>query len=315
MRHALILVIAGLVASCGKQVHKDGPTLRTFDVSEPPPAVQMPRMARSPVPGSEGDAAAQETSPAAPQIAYTYSMTYRLGARDVALVQQRHVALCDQLGPARCHVVAMAREADPVGSGQGTLTLVVEARLARAFQQRMDAAAAGAGGTLSSRGIEAEDLSKQIVDTAAKVRGKEALAQRLLALLSKRDGKVGELVEAERAYAEAQEELDAARSWLGAMNGRVAMSKVDVRYEGAAPAGNSAWQPVREALGGAGEVLGASAARLVTLLLAALPWALALALLVLLARRRGWRLRPQWPRLRRAPAASGFDCAGGAVPL
>jgi hypothetical protein len=293
-----VLALAVLTAGCGSHaVLKSAEALRAYDVEEPPPPAEvMP-------PPAVVDGAAQASSPVAPQIAYTYTLGYRLGADRVGTVQQRHVALCDKLGAARCHIVAMNRSSAAEGGTQASLSLVVEARLARAFEDRLDAVAAGAGGSVSSRGVEAEDLSKKIVDTAAKVRGKEALTQRLLALLAKRDGKVGELVEAERAYAQAQEELDAARSWLAEMRGRVAMSKIDIRYESPAAAVGSAWKPVREAFAGAGEALGGSLARLLTFLLTALPWALALALLVWLLRRRGWRPRlPRLPRLQRRAA-------------
>jgi hypothetical protein len=305
VRH-LILVVAALTAACGKQeTNRAASDLHTLDVAEPPPAIVAPPRSTPPpsAPGFAGETggAAQASVPVAPQIAYTYSLGYRVAAEQVAAVQQRHIALCDRLGPARCHVVTMRRDGSPEGGAAAALTLVVEARVARAFQDRLDAAVAGAGGALSTRAVEAEDLSKEIVDTAARLRGKEALAQRLLALLGKRDGKVGELVEAERAYAQAQEELDAARSWLGEMRGRVAMSKFDIRYEGAAPTANSAWSPVRDAFRGTGEVLGASAARLITVLLALVPWGAALVLLLWLLRRRGWRPRLSWLRLRRRP--------------
>jgi Domain of unknown function (DUF4349) len=296
----LLLAMVALTAGCGSQADRRAANdLHMFNVEEPPPP---PALAFAPPRGEDGDArqASVEAPPVAPQIAYSYTLGYRLAADRIAAVQQSHVALCDRLGAARCHIAAMTRSAGPDGGVQAALTLVVEARLARAFEDRLDGAVAGAGGRASDRGVEAEDLSKQIVDTAAKVRGKEALTARLLILLQKRDGKVGELVEAERAYAQAQEELDGARSWLVEMRGRVAMSKIDISYDGAAPAVDSARKPLRDALAAAGEVLGASAARLLTFLVAALPWALALALVAWLLRRRGWRLR--LPRPRRAPS-------------
>jgi len=292
-----VLVLAALTAGCGSQaLHRAPADLRTLNVEEPLPPAKV-----APAGADTEEGAGQATTPAAPQIAYSYSLGYRLDRDQVPAVQQRHVALCDRLGAARCRIAAMSRDASDDNLTDAGLTLIVEARLARAIEDRLDAAVAGAGGSASSRGVEAEDLSKKIVDTAAKVRGKEVLSQRLLALLQKRDGKVGELVEAERAYAQAQEELDAARSWLAEMRGRVAMSKIEIHYQGNAPAASSAWRPLRDAFGSAGEVLGTSVARLVTVALAVMPWALVLALIVWLLRRRGWRLR--LPRFRRRPAA------------
>jgi hypothetical protein len=283
------------LAACGNSQDMKVKTesLETFDVAEapPPPEVEPP-----------GLVAKQDAEPdvAAPQIAYTYSFGYRVSADTVPQVQRQHVAMCDQLGAVRCRIVSMTRDS---GDGQfvrAALSLLVDARIARAFGDRLDAAVTGSGGAVSARGTQAEDLSKQIVDTEARLRGKEALAQRLLALLGNREGKVGELVEAERAYAQAQEELDSARSWLAEMRGRVAMSKLDISYSSDAPEGGGMWQPVRSSVAQAGQVFGASIAALITLTLALSPWLLVIWALLWLLRRLGWLKRLRLPSRRPA---------------
>jgi hypothetical protein len=283
MRGSLLIACLLFTAACGRH-NQPAHDLREFNVEEPPPAAVM-----EPKPEEEADQAAL------PQIAYSYTIGYRAAANAVSGLQQRHIALCDQLGAVRCRIVSMSRDTGDDGAPQGALTLLVEARIARAFQDRLDSAAAGSGGSVSSRGIKAEDLSKQIVDTSAKVRGKEALADRLVQLLKTRNGKVGELVEAEKAYAQTEEELDAARSWLTQMRGRVAMSEIDINYTGVVPVSRGAWKPVGEALESAGQVLGASVAKLIVLILSALPWFLLLTILIASGRRLGWRL-PRWRR-------------------
>jgi hypothetical protein len=110
-----------------------------------------------------------------------------------------------------------------------------------------------------------------VIDTDAQVRAKQALAERLFTITRSGNGKVGDLVEAERAYAATQEELDSARM----------------------PGGQS---PIRASLATAGDTLATSLAMLVTAAVAALPWlvagAIALALLRWVRRKRDWR----WPR-------------------
>jgi hypothetical protein len=298
----LALIALFVATACGQSDRSvQSEQLSTFDVAEapPPPEVQAPGLV-----APEQAPERTEQAAAAPQIAYTYSFGYRVAADDVAAVQRAHVALCDRLGPARCRIASMTRDSGDGRFVQAGLTLLVDARIARQFADRLDAAVSGAGGEVSQRGIQAEDLSKQIVDTEARMRGKEALAQRLLALLGSRQGKVGELVEAERAYAQAQEELDAARSWLAEMRGRVAQSRLEISYTSERPAGGGFWQPVRDAFREAGQVLGASLAALVTVTVALLPWVLLLALLVWLLRRLGWLQRLRWPRRRRTSEAS-----------
>ena len=94
----------------------------------------------------------------------------------VAVAQDRHIALCDRLGGARCRVLEMRRSAADDGYAGGSLKLVVDARLARRFGQALAAAVGQGGGRLAESSIEAEDLSKQIVDTEARQRARQALA-------------------------------------------------------------------------------------------------------------------------------------------
>jgi hypothetical protein len=293
MKWLVPLTLLGLTA-CGESHDMKVTTesLKTFDVAEeaPPPAVEPPGLVANP---------RAEPNAAAPQIAYIYSFGYRVPADAVPQVQRQHVAMCDRLGAARCRIVSMNRDS---GDGQfvrAALSLVVDARIARAFGDRLDAAVTGSGGAVSTRGTQAEDLSKQIVDTEARLRGKQALAERLLALLANRQGKVGELVEAERAYAQAQEELDAARSWLAEMRGRVSMSRLDIDYASDGPEGGGMWQPVRSSVAEAGQVFGSSIAALITLTLALLPWLLVLGGSIWMIRRLGGLKRFRLPLRRR----------------
>jgi len=208
-----------------------------------------------------------------PQIAYTYRYEFRLSAAAVATVQQRHLALCDRLGPARCHVISMDRTTigpDGAISG-GSLKLAVEAGLARAFGERLAATAAQAGGTQGASSIAAEDLSKQIVDTEARLRAKQALAERLMEVLRTRNGPVADLVAAERAVADVEEEIDAARSWLAEARGRVAMSTFELGYVSDGQAG--LFRPLRESLSSMGGLFTGSLGVLAIALAVVLPWA------------------------------------------
>ncbi|HEX5181793.1 MAG TPA: DUF4349 domain-containing protein [Allosphingosinicella sp.] len=298
MRRLPLIACLLFTAACGRH-DRGAQGLRMFEVEQPAAPIQL---REPPPPDKPEDPDAQDADAALPQIAYTYTIGYRAAAGAIAGLQRRQIGLCDRLGPARCRIVSMSGDAGEDAAPRGALSLLVEARIARAFQDRLDSLAAGSGGSVSSRGIEAEDLSRQLVDTAAKVRGKEALADRLVQLLRSRGGRVGELVEAEKAYAQTEEELDAARAWLAEMRGRVAMSKIDIAYDGIVPVTHSAWMPVREAFADAGEVVSASVAKLIRLLLSILPWLLFLALAVFALRRLGWR--PRLPRPRRRAAAA-----------
>ncbi|WP_165799668.1 DUF4349 domain-containing protein [Sphingomonas oleivorans] len=207
-----------------------------------------------------------------PQIAYTYQYAFRLPAAAIAPAQDRHIALCDQLGPERCRVLNMERAISE--SASGSLTLMVRAGLARSFGRALSAATVQAGGRQTDSSIQAEDLSKQIVDTEARLRAKQALADRLIGLLKTRSGPVADLVAAERAVADVQEEIDAARSWLAEARGRLAMSTFELSYASDGPLGSGFLEPLRRSLGTMTSLFSQSLSFLILLLAAILPWAL-----------------------------------------
>jgi hypothetical protein len=280
MRKTTVLLAATLLAGCGKAPQNmQAQKLNTFDVEEA-------------APGASSRAAAV----AGPRIAYTYTVTYAFDRRTVGQVQGQQLALCRQLGATRCLVVKSTLNApgpdDHVGTDEAVL--LVDARLVGELNRRLDALAVAGGATTANRQTEAEDVTRQVIDTDARVRAKQALAERLLAIIRSGKGKVGELVEAERAYAATQEELDAARAEQAHLAQRVAMSRVTITYAFNDTPGRDS--PVRASLAAVGDTLAMSLAALVTAGVAGLPWLVAFAIVLWLVRwvRRkvGWR----WPR-------------------
>jgi hypothetical protein len=172
MRTITTLAVGLIVlTACNKPQNENRMALKTFDVMEAPPP------------------AAADIKITHPEIAYTYSYTFRLPAERIADAQRAHIALCDQVGFAHCHMLQMNRDADGIGTG-GSLKLEVDAAIARKFGHQMSDQVAGAGGAQVGTSITAEDLSKQIVDTEARLRSKELLAARLTELLRTRKGPV-----------------------------------------------------------------------------------------------------------------------------
>jgi hypothetical protein len=241
---------------------------------------------------------------ATPQIAYSYSLGYRLPATAIGTVQQAHVQLCDQMGAARCRIVTMQSNASSGEYGHASLELMVEAKSARDFGVKLDKASNDSGGETISRSITAEDLGKRMNDTNARIKAKQALADRLLHLIQTQNGEVSELVEAENAFSDAQEELDAARSWMAEMQQRVALSEVTINYQSESMVSGGMKTPVRDALTSAGKTFGESLGALIGFVVLIAPWAAVLALLVWIKRKRGWRLglrdglSRRWARLR-----------------
>jgi hypothetical protein len=282
----IALLFVAALAACGgpnQEASSQSGTASKFDVAEEPPASQA-------APAPQGGAPVEV---ALPQIAYTYSYTFRLKSDAVTKVQERHARMCEALGPARCRVVDLKRSAESGNYVTGSLTLQVAAPIAGRFGEELVATAAAAEGETIDRGIAAEDLSKQIIDTSARIKTKEILVERLSKLLETRSGNIAQAVEAERAINGAQEELEQARAWLAEMRGRVAMSTFEIGYQSGAPLGGGFSDPVRKAFAGAGEMTGHSFATAITLIAAILPWALLLGFILWLYRRFMRRREPE----------------------
>ena len=293
LRSLLLVSAAGValtLAACSEgESYETVEAVTTMDVAE-----EAAMEAEAP-PAPEADAASDESiatseiPAAAPKIAYVYSYGFRVPREEIAPLQQRHADMCAELGPLTCQVRSMSQSGADDDYGYGELEISVAADRAREFGRELAAAAESEGGDQISSSIAGEDLSKQIVDTEARLRSREVLRDRLMEVLQTRKGSVQELVEAERGVAQVNEEIDQARSWLQEMRGRVAYSRVTVTYqsEGAGPGGF--FEPIRKAIESIGPVAGNVIGGLILLLTIFLPLGLVgygLWLLVARLRRR-----------------------------
>jgi hypothetical protein len=274
--------------------------LNTYDVAPPAEAMRVADAPASPAlvapPGGDaidGDAAQAAADPiavAVPRVAYKYSLSFSLPGAAIPAAQHAHVALCDKLGPARCQVLGMQSNAGNNEAASGSLKLRVDSGIARRFGDALQDAIGRAGGHADSRSIEAEDVSKDLVDTAARLKQRELLVARLTEVLRTHNGKVGELVEAERSVAAAQEEIDQARGWLSELQARVAMSTIDVNYAAIAPQPVPVSDTVGDSVAGSATSVVTAFGALLRMAIYLTPWAV-LAVLAWFALRR---FVPRW---------------------
>ncbi|MFT3975737.1 MAG: hypothetical protein QM688_01280 [Sphingomonas bacterium] len=136
MRNLPILLAAILLTGCGRTSENTVHKLNTFDVEEAPPSEPT-----------------KQAPAAGPQIAYSYTITYAFDRRTVAEVQGRQLALCRQLGSARCLVVKSTLSAPGPGDHvvNDEAVLFVDARLAGQMNQRLDAIAMAGGARPANR--------------------------------------------------------------------------------------------------------------------------------------------------------------------
>lgn len=278
--------------------------LSAFEVATPPPpplaSVTMdastPPADKPPAAEEDSDAAQGAADPiavAVPRVAYKYAFAFSLPGAAIPAAQHAHVALCDKLGPARCQVLGMESKSGDNESASGALKLRVDSGIARRFGDDLQGAIGHVGGHADSRSIEAEDVSKDMVDTAARLKQRELLVARLTEVLRTHNGKVGELVEAERSVAAAQEEIDQARGWLNELQARVAMSTIDVSYAAIAPQPVPVTNTIGDSVAGSLASVAASFGALLRMMIFLAPWAL-FGTLAWFALRR---VIPRWPLL------------------
>lgn len=294
MRRSIGFAAAGflLLAGCGSDFSEpSGETVAIDAVAETEMADATAASGGEAAEAPDGtrSAAGGEIPVSLPQIAYIYEYGFRIASDTIPVLQQQHADMCEKLGPRQCQIMSMSQSGGEGDYASGELRLAVAADKARAFGAQLGQAAEGAGGEQINASISGEDLSKQIVDTEARLRARTLLRDRLMEVLRSRKGTVAELVEAERGVAQVNEEIDQARSWLAEMKGRVAFSRVNVSYQSGTPTGGGFMEPIRTAFGSIGSILGMLIAALIVIATLAIP--IGLLVWIALRLRRIWRNR------------------------
>jgi hypothetical protein len=221
-----------------------------------------------------------------PKLTYAYALSYLVPGEKIAAAQDAHREMCEEMGPARCQLLALERGVGEEQSNNAKLRLRVATAEARRFQVLLDHEVGEVGGRAENAKIATDEVSKQMVDTEARVRQRELLVARLTEMLRKRTGRTSDLLEAERSVTQAQEELDQARSWLSELRGRVAMSEFEIHYAAIVPAASSQslGAYVGEAAQGSGAVFQIGLRALLSLMIYLLPWLVLLGVPVLALR-------------------------------
>jgi hypothetical protein len=249
-------------------------------------------------------AATASSSAVAPSIAYAYRFGLELPADAVPTVMGRHEQACIAAGPSACQVIGSNSSRVGRDSVQASLEMRATSAYVARFRAALDGEARDSGGRVAQQAVESEDLTRQLVDTEARMRAMETLRDRLQQLLTTRSGTLEQLLQVERELARVQGELDATRSALAVMRTRVQTSKLDVTYSAAGQlAPDSALRPVTDALGQAAYLFMSTLGALIMLLAGALPLLLVIAPLTWL----GWRWRQK--RAARKKKAEGEPSA------
>lgn len=224
------------------------------------------------------------------QIAYSYGFGFRISSDKIAELQRAHTAVCQAMGP-KCRILRTSQSSSD-SDGYGEVKLEVAAAQAGAFEKTLAEPARRLGGEMVSSVRNGEDLSENIVDSEARLQSRLLLREKLTAVLRNNKGSVADLIAAEKAVADVNEEIDGTRSKLEQYRNRIQYSNVNIEYQpefGQSQLGFS--RPVMTALQSIGTTLGMTTALLIYAITALIPITLLILALRWVLHRFGLRIR------------------------
>ena len=300
----LVLLLAGTAACGGPTPPNRAPSTRTYDVSSNTAAAP-------PAPASvaaEGAADAQRAaggpniSPtAAPGVAFNYNYSYALAWQRVAVVQERHAAMCEELTVARCRITGMHYRVLGPGDIEARLELKLDPAIARNFGSRASAAVLQADGMVTETEISGVDAGSQIRQATTDIGRLQADLARIQQRLA---GRIGDEERAElQAQAEQlREQIRALGDQRQTQQESLATTPMVFNYgSGDLVPGYRPPQSLGEALGKAWADFKEGATAVLAALIRAAPWLITLLLIGLAALfvRRRW-----FPKAKAAPETS-----------
>lgn len=247
--------------------------------------------------GQRGESAPVEPATGEPTveqyIAYSHNLGLTLPKGGVDPMMAAHTAACRAAGTNTCIVINSNVYSQDEDYASGNLSIRATPDWIEAFMSGVEADTESAGGEITQRSTSAEDLTRQIVDTGARLEAQKTLQGRLLNLLERRDGELGELLQIERELARVTGDIESIEAQLKTLRLRVSMSSLTIGYQTKVPAfSGSRENPLGEAFGDFFYNLSAAIAAVITAFAVGLPWIILIGLFLWI-----W-LKLIWPRIR-----------------
>ena len=201
----------------------------------------------SPAPAPSNQA--NENPTAQSFLAYRYNYGFQLPAKSVAATSKSHADICIKAGPSKCQVLSSSTSAQNEDYVSARLSLRAEPSWLETFTAQMQSSVKDAKGKMTGSSVSAEDLTRQILDTDARLKAQTTLRDRLQGLLATRNAELKDLLALERELARVQGQIESATTTLNVLRKRVSMSVVDINYQSQSVAvSQSALAPIGRAL-------------------------------------------------------------------
>ncbi len=225
-------------------------------------------------------------------LAYRYGYAFRMPAANVAATLDAHVQSCLQAGAAKCQILRSSSNSHDDVHVSAQLQLRAEPNWLESFKQELVSSVEAADGTVINSSVSAEDLTRSILDTDARLRSKMKLRERLESHLETRNAELTDLLALERELARVQGEIESATATLAALKKRVSMSIVDINYQSEAVAvSRNAVSPIGLALKDFVKDISYGLANVIRFFAAILPWLIFVIIPIIWLVRRFWRGR------------------------
>ena len=268
----------------------------------PPPAPQMSKMVaadmamerseQGPAPTDPGQVETPGEPGAEQYIAYSHNLGLTLPKGQVEPMMQVHTDACHSAGTATCIVINSNIYSQDADYASGNLSIRATPDWIETFMGGVEEDASKAGGEITQRSTQSEDLTRQIIDTGARLEAQVTLQGRLQGLLERRDGSLGDLLQIERELARVTGDIESIKAQLKTLRLRVSMSSLDLNYQTKQSINGARDNPLGEAFGDFFYNLSGAVASVITAFAIGLPWMLLIGALLWI-----W-LKLIWPWVR-----------------
>ena len=223
-------------------------------------------------------------------LAYRYHYGFQIPAKSVAATAKSHADLCLKAGPSKCQVLNSSTSSHNADNVSARLSLRAQPDWLETFKADMQSSVEAAKGKMTSSNVSAEDLTRQILDTDARLKAQTTLRDRLQSLLATRNAELKDLLALERELARVQGQIESATTTLNVLRKRVSMSVVDINYQSQSVAvSQSALSPIGRALKNFVGQFAYGLSNVIRFFAGILPWLIFVIIPGLWILRRWWR--------------------------
>ena len=225
-------------------------------------------------------------------LAYRYNYGFELPAKTVAATAKSHAEMCQSAGANKCQLLSSSTNDSNDEYVSANLSLRAEPDWLETFIVQIQSSVSENDGRMTSNSVSAEDLTRSILDTDARLKAQTTLRDRLQGLLATRNAELPDLLALERELARVQSEIESATTTLAVLRQRVTMSQVNINYQSQSVAvSRSAFAPIIAALKNFFGELSHGLAGIIGFFAFILPWLIFVILPGLFLLRWFWRRR------------------------